>query len=337
MAKKGYTYSVFNLVYETNLASCRIWDALGFRRIGRVPGCGILRSHASPVDALIYGRALGDSSLDPALSGGLTEEDVATQERFDKIRFYLRSGRYPDGADRAEKSRLRSAAGNYRLVMAPREDEGLGADADEAADEERGGGRGGEVVEKLLLRDKEVVSSARRQYAIARALHARHHGGINRTTASIAERFHWLRIKDTATLAIRNCEACGRTAGGGAGGGSGNGVAAAAVVGGGTGNVLLAAEGLQALRDGPATATVPAAAAVVGFAPISAPAYLTPDPDGVVAVGQQTVVPMDVVDPMLLDGRFGGRVDDNGAQAAPGGDADDIDAMERLLQPLNAR
>ena len=183
-----------------------------------MPGCGILRSHATPVDALIYGRALGDaSSLDPSL-GGPTEEGTATQERFDKIRFYLRSGRYPEGADRAEKSRLRSAAGNYRLVMAPREDEGLGAAADEAAEEERGGEqRGGEVVEKLLLRDKEVVSSARRQYAIARALHARHHGGINRTTASIAERFHWLRIKDTATLAIRNCEACSRTAGGGAG------------------------------------------------------------------------------------------------------------------------
>jgi GNAT superfamily N-acetyltransferase len=38
--KLGYTYSVFNLVYETNVASCRIWDALGFKRIGRVKGCG---------------------------------------------------------------------------------------------------------------------------------------------------------------------------------------------------------------------------------------------------------------------------------------------------------
>jgi hypothetical protein len=289
-----------------------------------VPGCGILRSHASPVDALIYGRALGDSSLDPTLSGGPTEEDAATQERFDKIRFYLRSGRYPEGADRAEKSRLRSAAGNYRLVMAPREDEGLGAAADEAAEEERGGEqRGGEVVEKLFLRDKEVVSSARRQYAIARALHARHHGGINRTTASIAERFHWLRIKDTATLAIRNCEACSRTAGGG----NGNGGTAPAAAG--TGNVLLAAEGLQALRDGPAAATGPAA---VGFAPMDAPPAYLPSDAGRVAVGQ--AVPMDVVDPMLLDGRFGGREDGDAqtARTAPGGDADDIDAMERLLQ-----
>jgi len=40
----GYTYSVFNLVYETNVASCRIWDALGFKRIGRVKGAGNLKS-----------------------------------------------------------------------------------------------------------------------------------------------------------------------------------------------------------------------------------------------------------------------------------------------------
>lgn len=33
MSVQGYTYSVFNLVYETNVASCRIWDSLGFERI----------------------------------------------------------------------------------------------------------------------------------------------------------------------------------------------------------------------------------------------------------------------------------------------------------------
>lgn len=58
--KLGYTYSVFNLVYETNVVSCRIWDALGFKRIGRVKGCGNLRSYPDRlVDAIIYGRDLG--------------------------------------------------------------------------------------------------------------------------------------------------------------------------------------------------------------------------------------------------------------------------------------
>ncbi len=36
--KPAYTYSVFNLVYETNVASCKIWDALDFKRSGRVKG-----------------------------------------------------------------------------------------------------------------------------------------------------------------------------------------------------------------------------------------------------------------------------------------------------------
>ncbi|KJZ71830.1 hypothetical protein HIM_08758 [Hirsutella minnesotensis 3608] len=68
-ARLGYAYSVFNLVYETNEASCRIWDALGFCRIGRVPRCGRLRSFPGrEVDAIVYGRALaveeGDTRLE---------------------------------------------------------------------------------------------------------------------------------------------------------------------------------------------------------------------------------------------------------------------------------
>ncbi|OTB02082.1 hypothetical protein M426DRAFT_323026 [Hypoxylon sp. CI-4A] len=58
--KLGYSYSVFNLVYETNVASCKIWDALGFKRIGRVKECGNLKSHPDRlIDAIIYGRDLG--------------------------------------------------------------------------------------------------------------------------------------------------------------------------------------------------------------------------------------------------------------------------------------
>ncbi|EUC40618.1 hypothetical protein COCMIDRAFT_108362 [Bipolaris oryzae ATCC 44560] len=52
----GFTYSVFNLVYETNVASCKIWDSLGFERIGRVKKCGILKSFPGrKVDAIVYG------------------------------------------------------------------------------------------------------------------------------------------------------------------------------------------------------------------------------------------------------------------------------------------
>lgn len=175
---QGYTYSVFNLVYETNVASCRIWDALGFKRIGRVKSCGNLRSHPDElVDAIMYGRDLGPEG-----------EDFVSEERFDKIRFYLKHGKYPNGADRAEKSRLRSAATHYKLLPPER------------------GNPDGE--ERLMLKDKEVVSDPQRQYEIARQKHAEQHGGINKTTAAIAEMYHWVRIKETVSMAIKNCPEC---------------------------------------------------------------------------------------------------------------------------------
>lgn len=181
MTFQGYTYSVFNLVYETNVASCRIWDALGFKRIGRIPSCGNLRSSPNElVEAIVYGRSLGSDA-----------EDIVSEERFDKIRYYLKNGTYPSGADRAEKSRLRSAATHYKLV----------------GGEDNGGGE-----EKLMLKDKEVVSDPQRQYQISKQVHAQQHGGINKTTATIAERFHWVRIKETVSLVIKNCPDCKDTA-----------------------------------------------------------------------------------------------------------------------------
>ncbi|KAH7138299.1 histone acetyltransferase Spt10 [Dendryphion nanum] len=172
--KLGYSYSVFNLVYETNVASCRIWDSLGFKRIGRVKGCGNLKSYPDQlVDAIIYGRDLGQ------------DDEYVSEERFDKIRFYLKHGKYPNGADRAEKSRLRSAATHYKLVPAT-----------------------GDRAEKLVLKGKEVVSDPQQQYEIARVVHHKSHGGINKTTATIAEQYHWVRIKETVSQVIRNCPEC---------------------------------------------------------------------------------------------------------------------------------
>ena len=132
------------------------------------------------VEAIVYGRSLGSDA-----------EDIVSEERFDKIRYYLKNGTYPSGADRAEKSRLRSAATHYKLV---------GGD-------ENGGGE-----EKLMLKDKEVVSDPQRQYQISKQIHAQQHGGINKTTATIAERFHWVRIKETVSLVIKNCPDCKDTA-----------------------------------------------------------------------------------------------------------------------------
>ncbi|KAI9045771.1 putative histone acetyltransferase Spt10 [Aspergillus affinis] len=174
----GYTYAVFNLVYESNVASCRIWDALGFKRIGKVPGGGRLLSNPGQyVDAIIYGRDLGPEG-----------EDSVTQDRFDKIRYYLKHSKYPRGADRAEKSRLRSAATHYKLI----------------------GGNDGDN-EKLMLKDKEVVSDPQQQYEIARDMHVQQHAGINKTTAAIAVKYHWVRIKETVSRVIRDCPQCKET------------------------------------------------------------------------------------------------------------------------------
>lgn len=85
-----------------------------------------------------------------------------------------------------------------------------------------------------MLKDKEVVADAQRQYEIARAVHALGHGGINKTTATIAERYHWVRIKETVSLVIRNCGECkegGKVGVGGLGGREG-GIGGAGGVGG---------------------------------------------------------------------------------------------------------
>lgn len=54
----GYVYSVFNLVYETNVASLKIWDSLGFERIGYVKNVAMLKGESSLVGAHIYGKDL---------------------------------------------------------------------------------------------------------------------------------------------------------------------------------------------------------------------------------------------------------------------------------------
>lgn len=132
--------------------------------------------------AVIYGRDLGPEG-----------EDYVSEERFEKIKFYLKHGKYPNGSDRAEKSRLRSAATHYKLLPAENDDEGDGS-------------------ERLMLKDKEVVIAPQRQYEIARQIHVSQHGGINKTTATIADKYHWVRIKETVSQVIKNCPDCKETA-----------------------------------------------------------------------------------------------------------------------------
>ena len=138
-------------------------------------GCGNLKSFPDQlIDAIIYGRDLGTD-----------DTDLVSEERFERIKFYLKNGRYPDGADRAEKSRLRSASTHYKLIPATESEP-----------------------EKLVLKGKEVISDPQRQYDVAWRVHSEQHGGINKTTATITENYHWVRIKDTVTQVIKNCAHC---------------------------------------------------------------------------------------------------------------------------------
>ncbi|GME69736.1 unnamed protein product [Ambrosiozyma monospora] len=63
--KLGYRYSVFNLVFDSNFGSKKIWEGLGFDRIGVVPEAGRLKLGKEGeegeevfVDAIIYGKKL---------------------------------------------------------------------------------------------------------------------------------------------------------------------------------------------------------------------------------------------------------------------------------------
>lgn len=38
----GYKASMFNLVFENNIASVRLWRSAGFQEIGRLPNAGYL-------------------------------------------------------------------------------------------------------------------------------------------------------------------------------------------------------------------------------------------------------------------------------------------------------
>lgn len=168
------TVIVFNSCQKLRSTDAALRDALGFKRIGRVPGCGNLKSYPDRlVDAIIYGRDLTLSEEE--------NDELVSEDRFEKIKFYLKHGKYPNGADRAEKSRLRSAATHYKLLEN----------------------------DVLMLKDKEVISDPERQYEIARQTHALgQHAGINKTTATITERYHWRGIKDTVSDVIRVCAEC---------------------------------------------------------------------------------------------------------------------------------
>lgn len=64
-----------------------------------------------------------------------------------------------------------------------------------------------------MLKDKEVISERAKQDAIVRRVHKEAHAGINKTTATIAEQYHWNGIRSSVTVAIKDCPICQSRAG----------------------------------------------------------------------------------------------------------------------------
>jgi RimJ/RimL family protein N-acetyltransferase len=52
--KLGFKSSIFNLVFVSNVASYKIWDRLGFKRVGTIPKAGYLKG-LGYTDAYVYG------------------------------------------------------------------------------------------------------------------------------------------------------------------------------------------------------------------------------------------------------------------------------------------
>ncbi|KIJ51320.1 hypothetical protein M422DRAFT_26737 [Sphaerobolus stellatus SS14] len=63
----GYKASIFNLVYVNNIASVRIWEGLGFSKVGRIPSAGRLKRQGELegeeyVDAWVVYKSFEESS-----------------------------------------------------------------------------------------------------------------------------------------------------------------------------------------------------------------------------------------------------------------------------------
>ena len=55
----GYRSVIFNLVFSENVVARRLWDKLGFKELGVIPGA-VRKNDGTYQDAMIMFRSLGD-------------------------------------------------------------------------------------------------------------------------------------------------------------------------------------------------------------------------------------------------------------------------------------
>ncbi|KAH3666054.1 hypothetical protein OGAPHI_004243 [Ogataea philodendri] len=165
----SYTYAMMELIFETNAPAKAVLEGLHFKKIGRVKGCGLLKSSKDfLIDAITYGR-----ELDPP------EVKTDQNSKYEKIRQFLLTRKYPEDADRQEKSRLRALASHYSVESG-----------------------------KLYLKGKEVIINQNDQLRIIREAHEKGHGGINKTTSYLCDKYHWPKIKEMVAHVVKACPDC---------------------------------------------------------------------------------------------------------------------------------
>lgn len=173
----GFTSCYFPLIYGTNVGIRRILESLNFKRIGKLPESGILKGFDVPVDSFIYGKEFTHitKSID-LLRDPQKTNDIAKYER---LKYYLETGKYPANCDRNEKARLRVSSRSHSVLNG-----------------------------KLMTRGREIVFEPDKQRQIAMEMHAVEHQGINKITTRIVERYHWKGIKNTVSEVIAQCHRC---------------------------------------------------------------------------------------------------------------------------------
>lgn len=173
----GFTSCYFPLIYGTNVGIRRILEGLNFKRIGKLPEAGILKGFDVPVDSFIYGKEFTHitRSID-LLRDPQKTNDIAKYER---LKFYLETGKYPANCDRNEKARLRVSSRTHSLLNG-----------------------------KLMTRGREIVFEPDKQRQIALDMHGVEHQGINKITTRIVERYHWKGVKNTVSEVIAQCQKC---------------------------------------------------------------------------------------------------------------------------------
>ncbi|CCK72343.1 Spt10p KNAG_0J02640 [Huiozyma naganishii CBS 8797] len=173
----GYTSSYFPLIYGTNVGMRQILEGLNFKRIGVLPESGILKGFDVPIDSFIYGKEFTHitRSMD-LLRNSNKSNDLAKYER---LQYYLETGKYPLHTERNEKARLRVTAKTHQLLNG-----------------------------KLMFRGKEVVYDPEKQRQIVMDTHLVEHGGINKITTKVGAKYHWKGIKSTVCEVIAQCTKC---------------------------------------------------------------------------------------------------------------------------------